>query len=1045
MTEYTSLAIALTATTFMSAPAIAVSLTPTLGENSVFSYSEGSENDYNFTLQEADAEGNLTTKYYKINLKPEAFSTSPRISWSEVGEDQKDAENVVEVKLPNNQNKYFQYTYTPEEGRTVYNTRQNNTLSGDVNADFVESSYASNGGAIYNESATIGNITGDFIDNSTSGYSNSGGAIYNYNGKIGDITGDFINNFATGEGSAIFNSKGTIGDITGNFINNYTSGGSAGSWYGGAITNYGDINNISGDFISNTSHNGDKNYGGALYNKGSIHNIIGNFIGNISNNSYESHGAAIANDGTIDNITGDFIKNYGSRNSNSGSSGGAIANAGIIGNITGNFIENFLAPNESNPSYDSSYGGAISNSGIIGDITGNFIKNHASTIGGAIINYNNISNISGNFINNYVSHIDLAFGGAVFSASNNMTFSSTADTHFFSGNYTQDKRGKIYNAITLLGDLTSIENDSAITLFGSLNFITKENGVWVINDNIDSNNILENIPDAPQIQLQHEYKFTGDGTGTVWINNDIINASKVTVDNTTLKFGAYQHEDKTALNWDGHGRFVAALNADGSANLDAPAVTKLSLNNATFDLFNQYQDTVNLAGYSATDSYLHLDVNIENLTADKLVVNGNVEGTTKLILYPTSDKDIRGESILFAESTNDTTGNADSFEVFRVYKSPYMFDVNYSQIAEGENQWNLSMNDVENPDYEVEPEPDPEPTPPTPEEPDVPSPIISNKVYSEVIAYTGLHAASVEQTRSMVSNIRSEVAANSLLPDFCLSTKDRKDNLCNMFLYNAWVNPIYHYADIKAPVDMDADIWGVEAGFDVQANQNHKIGVFASYRKGNYDLSGKSDKFYSPVGSEIDIDSYIGGLYYRYDYRHLWTFATLYGGVQKADIKTDDGIKADTDGTQLGASAETGYIFNLSDTLKLEPSLGVFYTQVDFDNVKDRVGKTAQYDTVRQTEIELGVKLEKYFNLDNGIAKVYAKPSVIQVMTSGDKVRITGFDNKVSTYDDGTLGRFELGGRYAITDQLSTYGYVNYTFGDDYDAASAGVGLSYSW
>ncbi len=232
MTEYTSLAIALTATTFMSAPAIAVSLTPTLGENSVFSYSEGSENDYNFTLQEADAEGNLTTKYYKINLKPEAFSTSPRISWSEVGEDQKDAENVVEVKLPNNQNKYFQYTYTPEEGRTVYNTRQNNTLSGDVNADFVESSYASNGGAIYNESATIGNITGDFIDNSTSGYSNSGGAIYNYNGKIGDITGDFINNFATGEGSAIFNSKGTIGDITGNFINNYTSGGSAGSWYG---------------------------------------------------------------------------------------------------------------------------------------------------------------------------------------------------------------------------------------------------------------------------------------------------------------------------------------------------------------------------------------------------------------------------------------------------------------------------------------------------------------------------------------------------------------------------------------------------------------------------------------------------------------------------------------------------------------------------------------------------------------------------------------------------------------------------------------------
>ena len=76
MTKHISPAIALTVTTFLSAPAIAASLTPTLGENSMFSYSEGSENDYNFTLQEADAEGNLTIKYYKIDLKPEAFSTS---------------------------------------------------------------------------------------------------------------------------------------------------------------------------------------------------------------------------------------------------------------------------------------------------------------------------------------------------------------------------------------------------------------------------------------------------------------------------------------------------------------------------------------------------------------------------------------------------------------------------------------------------------------------------------------------------------------------------------------------------------------------------------------------------------------------------------------------------------------------------------------------------------------------------------------------------------------------------------------------------------
>ena len=138
MTKYTSLAIALTATTFLSAPAIAASLPPALEENSAFSCSEGSENDHNFTLQEADAEGNLTTKYYKIDLKPEAFLPLGDVTWSEVEADQKETPAVVEVPLPNGQYKYFKYAYTQPEGKTVYSSQQK-SLTGDVNADFVNS------------------------------------------------------------------------------------------------------------------------------------------------------------------------------------------------------------------------------------------------------------------------------------------------------------------------------------------------------------------------------------------------------------------------------------------------------------------------------------------------------------------------------------------------------------------------------------------------------------------------------------------------------------------------------------------------------------------------------------------------------------------------------------------------------------------------------------------------------------------------------------------------------------------------------------------
>lgn len=294
----------------------------------------------------------------------------------------------------------------------------------------------------------------------------------------------------------------------------------------------------------------------------------------------------------------------------------------------------------------------------------------------------------------------------------------------------------------------------------------------------------------------------------------------------------------------------------------------------------------------------------------------------------------------------------------------------------------------------------------------------------------------------MVNNIRNKVAANKLLSLSCYGLYDEAYN--GNPLYNAWANPIYFNSTIKKPVHIDSDIWGLEAGFDIQQNIYHKIGVFASYRKGDYDLNGDGKKLYSPIGSNIDINSYLGGLYYRYDRNNLWAFATIYGGIQQADIKTNDGVSSDTDGNQMGASLELGKIFALNKTVSLEPSLGVNYTQVDFDNTNDSMGKTALYDTIRQTELEAGVKLEKTIYLKAGAAKFYFKPSVIQTITSGDSVYINGLGN-VSTYDDETLGRGEIGAKISLTEELSGYGFASYSFGSNYDASSFGIGINYAW
>ena len=973
----------LLATTFLSSPVCAgaaVPITDDTEKNVVRGYEEATQDDYDFSLSEADAEGRPSTKYYKINLKSENFSTSPNISWTEVGEDQKDEQNVIVISLPGGSAKYFRYDYQNNDSSREYFTSSQRDLSGNVIGDFAGSRQSASGAAVYNgKDRSIESIVGDFIHNTVAATDRpeKGGAIYSQ-GTIGKISGNFVGNAVVSQkdthanGGAVYNDKGSIGQIEGNFIGNYTMASEYNSANGGAVYNEGKIGKINGDFVANKTSTAESYvYGGAIFNLDTIDTINGNFIGNsVSTSGYYSYAY-----------------------------GGAVHNTSdsTIGNLHGNFINNFAFSADS-----SAYGGAIYNAGNIGSVSGDLIANHTSA-----------SDL-------------LALGGAVYTSSD-MTFSAGGKVRTISGNYTEDtKRGKNYNGLFVYKLSSSLP---------TITFDTAGGGAWVINDNIEGG--TDNLFSVGY-KTQYNLSFTGDGVLNedgltdqyISINNDIVNAGEVTVEGTTLRFGAYQYEDKTAKNRDGHGRFLAALKADGTADLDAEAVTSLSLNNAAFDLYNKYQDMVNLKGWKASgNSFLHVDVDVENLTADMLNVNGNVEGTTKLVLYPTSDKDIRGESILFAQSQNDTKGSADSFKVWRVYRSPYMFETKYTKTGENANKWELEMNDTVNPDAGAEPD-----------FPEI-NAIGKAEVAPEVIGYQSVTAAAVAQNANLIYNVMNKVTDNRLYCPGC-GFYDYYWN--GEAFHNIWVNPVYTSLSIKSPTEIDADVWGIEAGGDLQHDLNNKLGLFVSYRKGSYDMNGNGKHYYSTIGSEIDIDYYLAGLYYRYDRNNWYAFATLYGGIQQADIKTDDGIKSDTDGVEFGASLEAGYDYNLTATVYLTPSLGVFYTQVNYDDATDNVGKKAEYNDLKQIELEAGVKLTKAFRLDEGYANVYVKPSVVQTLVDGDEVNITSL-GKTNTLDDETLGRIELGGRYGFTENLSAYGWANYTFGSDYDATTVGLGLNYAF
>ena len=476
----------------------------------------------------------------------------------------------------------------------------------------------------------------------------------------------------------------------------------------------------------------------------------------------------------------------------------------------------------------------------------------------------------------------------------------------------------------------------------------------------------------------------GDGTGYVKFNNAVENVNRF-----AMNGGAVVH---LGLN----GRIYAQDFVSGSSSAYARTGAQKPL--LTVDVM--------------------VDRKNNTVHSGAIHVNGDVAGETNVLvnaLNPDVLDNKKDAVVPFLFAPNDNEETSAVFNVSRVIGSPYMWHAgkNVAGTPESGNVWYLSLTDTLNPEFgKTDPE-----------------------VAPEVTAYISLPSAGLEQVRGLRDTLEQKTA-------FCKEGACARDAKADRQL---WVDSGYLSSTVDKPAEFDADIWGVTAGGDLQYDANNRLGVFAAYRQGDYDVSGKGSKYRSTVGSELDIDSWLGGLYYRFEQNDWYAFATVYGGLQKADLKTDDGIvNTDSDGTLWSIGAEGGRKYGLSEALTLEPSFGVFYTQSEFDDIRDSAGKTASFDSLKQLEIETAVKLEYRLCQNDLTSVVYIKPGLIQTITDGDEVLISGL-GKTEAYHDQLLGRIELGARFGVTESLSGYGWANYTFGSSYGAAAVGIGLNYAF
>ncbi len=620
-----------------------------------------------------------------------------------------------------------------------------------------------------------------------------------------------------------------------------------------------------------------------------------------------------------------------------------------------------------------------------------------------------------------------AFGGTVYgysgSALRNIVMKAGSTLNLYRSENIEDGK-PVVSTVELSGDIAIDKDASLIGSYDYSRFFTggKEANLILVNGvNQKFGNVLHNVEDNKSLTFSDaDYKISSDGRdGSTSVSGwETIALRNTDTTDTSLRLASDMSAGEFSVG-SGTTLYTEGYNLSGSVT-----------NSGTLDIrsgpgFND----MNVSGdYVSAGGILKIRANPEVNESDKLIIGGDVKGNSKVYVERTTDKDTAGQ-IYFAEAENDDESTAGGFEIYRVSGSSLVWKTYYDA---DKKSW-YTGKELVTPDPTPDPAPDPDPKPDPNPNPEISLPA-KTEVVGEFMAYAGLPRAGLEQSRDLFRNLNSHPHSSSR---YGLSSGDYGYSL------RGWVNPVYRSISNKEAFAYEADIAGTDLGFEIQ-DMSDSYGLFFSFRRGNYEYDGKGEKYYSKTKSETDIDSYIGGLYYRHRNERSFLNAMIYGGIQNAELRSDDGVKSETDGKEFGGGIEAGLILRPTAGTRLEPSLSVRYSNVDYDAAADNYGKEVEYGVQSRTELEVGIKVTKEWKLDEGKAEVYAKGAAIQSYHSGDKLQI-GDVNNVQTLEDGTLGYGEIGFSAEIGDGWTLSASASHSFGNLYNDTQFNLNVAYSF
>ncbi len=204
-------------------------------------------------------------------------------------------------------------------------------------------------------------------------------------------------------------------------------------------------------------------------------------------------------------------------------------------------------------------------------------------------------------------------------------------------------------------------------------------------------------------------------------------------------------------------------------------------------------------------------------------------------------------------------------------------------------------------------------------------------------------------------------------------------------------------------------------------------------------------------GGNSNIDSYSLGIYATYFdnsgyYLDGVLKANRFNNSLNASTTNGDIARSDYHQNAIGASVETGYNYQLSQGMFVEPYLRASYFSAESKSIELNNGMKADLDHNRSAKGELGISVGKTFDLAQGTTlSPYVKAAIEREFIKSNNVRINqryDFNNDFS----GNIGKYGLGVNATVSEKTSLYMELNYRNGSQIESPIQGnIGFRYNF